>query len=138
MDPILSIIILIVVIIVFLSIFFSLVPVGLWITALAAGLRVNIFSLLGIVLPREPVRVAFEALDVDDPQLRGLALEYIESALPPDIRSALLERIHGVPSEEQPRRAEGQIREEFVSFLTELRNAVSDRTGTPPPPTAAV
>jgi ATP:ADP antiporter, AAA family len=91
-----------------------------------------IFSLLGVVLPREPVRVAFEALDIDDPQLRGLALEYIESALPPDIRTTLIDRIHGVPAEEQPRRAEGEIREEFVSVLDEIKRVLGDRGGTPP------
>jgi hypothetical protein len=95
-----------------------------------------IFSLLGVVLPRESVRVAFEALEVADPQLRGLALEYIESALPPDIRATLLDRIHGVPAEEQPRRAEGEIREEFASFIDEMKNVVRDRDRTPPPTAA--
>ena len=33
----------------------------------------HVFSLIGVVLPREPVRVAFEALGASDPQLRGLA-----------------------------------------------------------------
>ncbi len=58
MDPIIGLFIIIVVIIVVLAIFFSLVPVGLWITALAAGLRVNIFSLLGMKLRRvSPIRI---------------------------------------------------------------------------------
>jgi hypothetical protein len=95
-----------------------------------------IFSLLGVVLPREAVRVAFEALEVEDPQLRGLALEYIESALPPDIRATLLDRIQGVPAEEQPRRAEGEIREEFASFIDEIKSVVRDRDRTQPPTTA--
>ena len=41
-----------------------------------------VFSLIGVVLPREPVRAAFEGLTTKDQQLRGLALEYLESALP--------------------------------------------------------
>jgi hypothetical protein len=80
--------------------------------------------------------VAFEALEVEDPQLRGLALEYIESALPPDIRATLLDRIQGVPAEEQPRRAEGEIREEFASFIDEIKSVVRDRDRTQPPTTA--
>jgi len=39
-------------IIVFLSIFFSFVPVGLWISAFAAGVRVGIFTLIGMRLRR--------------------------------------------------------------------------------------
>lgn len=38
--------------ILFLSIFFSFVPVGLWISALAAGVKVSIFSLVGMRLRR--------------------------------------------------------------------------------------
>lgn len=39
-------------IIVFLSVFFSFVPVGLWISAFAAGVRVGIFTLIGMRLRR--------------------------------------------------------------------------------------
>ncbi|HZJ57714.1 MAG TPA: flotillin-like protein FloA [Clostridia bacterium] len=39
-------------IIVFLSIFFTFVPVGLWISALAAGVKVGIFNLVGMRLRR--------------------------------------------------------------------------------------
>ncbi|HSW49798.1 MAG TPA: hypothetical protein VLH09_06455 [Bryobacteraceae bacterium] len=42
----------------------------------------HIFSLLAAVLPRDPVRIAFRALHTDDPALRGLAVEYLEGALP--------------------------------------------------------
>ncbi|MCL2407723.1 MAG: flotillin-like protein FloA [Defluviitaleaceae bacterium] len=44
--------------ILFLSIFFSFVPVGLWISAMAAGVRVKIFTLIGMRLRRvRPDRV---------------------------------------------------------------------------------
>jgi uncharacterized protein YqfA (UPF0365 family) len=39
-------------IIIFLSVFFSFVPVGLWISAMAAGVRVRIFTLIGMRLRR--------------------------------------------------------------------------------------
>lgn len=42
----------IVLIIVFFSIFFSFVPIGLWISALAAGVRIGIFNLVGMRLRR--------------------------------------------------------------------------------------
>ncbi len=45
-------------VIVFLSLFFSFVPIGLWISAAAAGVRVGIFNLIGMRLRRVvPVRV---------------------------------------------------------------------------------
>ena len=42
----------IIAIIVFLSIFFTFVPVGLWISALAAGVKIGIFNLVGMRLRR--------------------------------------------------------------------------------------
>jgi len=50
----LSILFIIVGIIVILSLFFSFVPVGLWISALAANVRVSIFTLVGMRLRRVP------------------------------------------------------------------------------------
>lgn len=48
----LTIIILIAVIILFFSLFFSFVPMGLWISALAAGVRLSVFNLVGMRLRR--------------------------------------------------------------------------------------
>jgi hypothetical protein len=49
----------------------------------------HVFTLLALVLPREPLRIAFRGLHVQDLYLRGTALEYLESALPPEIRKPL-------------------------------------------------
>jgi len=49
----------------------------------------HVFTLLSLVLPREPLRVAFRSLQSDDRQLRGTALEYLEGVLPPAIRQNL-------------------------------------------------
>lgn len=43
-----------VLIIIFLALFFSFVPVGLWISAIAAGVRVSLMSLIGMRLRRVP------------------------------------------------------------------------------------
>ena len=45
----------------------------------------QVFLLLSVVLPSEPVQSAWEAVNSDSDQLRGLALEYLETALPDDI-----------------------------------------------------
>ena len=45
----------------------------------------HVFTLLMLVLPKEPLRVAFRGLHTDDAHLRGTALEYLESTLPEGI-----------------------------------------------------
>jgi hypothetical protein len=49
----------------------------------------HLFMLLSLVLPREPLRIAFRSLQSDDPHLRGTALEYLEGVLPPPIRQQI-------------------------------------------------
>lgn len=49
---VLTVFIILALIIVFLSIFFSFVPIGLWISAFAAGVKVGIFTLVGMRLRR--------------------------------------------------------------------------------------
>jgi hypothetical protein len=48
-----------------------------------------VFTLLALVLPSEALRIAFRGLHTDDQGLRGTALEYLESVLPPEIRDRL-------------------------------------------------
>jgi len=59
-----------------------------------AGLA-HVFRVLGLVLPAEPLRVALHAVQTDDSGLRGMALEYLESILPPDVRAQLWPLIDG-------------------------------------------
>lgn len=51
MDPIL-VLILVVVAVVVVSVFFSMVPIGLWISSLAAGVRIGLLTLVGMRLRR--------------------------------------------------------------------------------------
>ncbi len=48
-----------------------------------------VFTLLSLVLPSHPLRVAYHGLHTADPYLRGTALEYLESVLPQEIQRAL-------------------------------------------------
>ncbi|HEX3044302.1 MAG TPA: flotillin-like protein FloA [Bacillota bacterium] len=48
----LSVFVILILVIVFFSIFFSFVPVGLWISAFAAGVHIGIFNLIGMRLRR--------------------------------------------------------------------------------------
>lgn len=49
----------------------------------------HVFTLLALVLPTAPLRIAFRALHTDDQALRGTALEYLESVLPHELRDRL-------------------------------------------------
>jgi len=49
----------------------------------------HVFTLLSLVLPKEPLRISFNGLHTDDAMLRGTALEYLDSVLPPPVRDRL-------------------------------------------------
>lgn len=49
----------------------------------------HVFSLLALVLPREPLKVAFRSLHNEDRRLRGLGFEYLASTLPGEIYEKL-------------------------------------------------
>jgi hypothetical protein len=49
----------------------------------------HVFTLLALVLPRDPIKTAFQGLLTGDPHLRGMALEYLESVLPDPVREKL-------------------------------------------------
>jgi ATP:ADP antiporter, AAA family len=94
--------------------------------ALAEGgdprlLREHLLNLLTLGLEREPAGIAARALDTDDAHLRGTALEYYETVLPPALFAALEPRLAAArpvarpvarPSEK--RRSAGEVREELV------------------------
>jgi hypothetical protein len=49
----------------------------------------HVFTLLSLVFPPETLQIAFRGLQSTDRNLRGTALEYLESVLPPGIRTRL-------------------------------------------------
>lgn len=49
----------------------------------------HVFTLLSLVLSREPLQIAYRGLHTDDRHLRGTALEYLEGVLPAAIRERL-------------------------------------------------
>ncbi len=49
----------------------------------------HVFRLLSLVLPKEPLQIAFRGLQTGDENLRGIALEYLESVLPSSVREPL-------------------------------------------------
>jgi AAA family ATP:ADP antiporter len=89
----------------------------------------HVFTLLALILPRQPLRIAFRGLHAEDAFLRGTALEYLESALPPEIRKPLWPYLE----DRRPRRPQAarpteealarliQSSESIVIHLDELR-----------------
>jgi ATP:ADP antiporter, AAA family len=53
----------------------------------------HIFNLLALALDREPVRIAARAFTTEDAYVRGTALEYLETVLPPRTFAALKPRL---------------------------------------------
>ena len=49
----------------------------------------HVFTLLSLVLPRQPLNIAFRSLTTGDRQLQGTALEYLENVLPAAVKQAL-------------------------------------------------
>ncbi len=81
----------------------------------------HVFTLLSLVLPREPLRIAFRGLHADDPLLRGTALEYLDTVLPADVHAVLwphLEprapRRRGAPEPARPARDRAQVLDDLM------------------------
>jgi ATP:ADP antiporter, AAA family len=69
----------------------------------------HVFTLLSLAFPSQPLLLAFRGLHAHDPSLRGLALEYLESALPPEVRSALWPYLEDGPPASRPSRPREQL-----------------------------
>ena len=81
----------------------------------------HVFTLLSLALPRQPLRIAFKGLHTEDPLLRGTALEYLESSLPPEIRKPLWPFLE----DSRPKRApESRPREQVLQDLLESNHSI--------------
>jgi hypothetical protein len=76
----------------------------------------HVFTLLSLVLEREPLEIAAWALRGADARLRGTALEYLDNVLPAEIRAALRPHVGSPPAAPRAR-----PREELLGEL--LRSA---------------
>jgi hypothetical protein len=85
----------------------------------------HVFTLLGLVLPAEPLRICLHTLGTDDRVLRGTALEYLEGVLPARIREWLWPFLEldvteaAVPR--SPRDLVSELRLSHPSILANLR-----------------
>ena len=81
----------------------------------------HVFTILSLALPKEPLKIAFRGLHTDNRDLKGTALEYLETILPEAIRKSLwpfLEDDRGVRSETS------QSREEILAELMHSNQSI--------------
>jgi hypothetical protein len=69
----------------------------------------HVFTMLALILPREPLRLAFRGLHATDPMLRGTALEFLEALLPADIRAPLWPFLEDTRTGTAPRRSRDDV-----------------------------
>jgi hypothetical protein len=87
----------------------------------------HVFTLLSLVLPREPLFAAHHALGSDNVQLRGTALEYLESVLPLAVRERLFPFLEAESRPPASLRTPAQLEAELVQLSQTLRLEISRR-----------
>jgi ATP:ADP antiporter, AAA family len=80
----------------------------------------HVFTLLSLVLPREPLQISFRGLHAGDQNLRGTALEYLEGILPPAIR----ERLWPFLEDRRPADRRGRARDEILADLLRSNRSI--------------
>jgi hypothetical protein len=83
--------------------------------------REHVFTLLSLVLEREPVHIAAQAFDSGDMHLRGTALEYLEVVLPSGIFAALVPRLSAVPGPIAHKRGAAMVRAQLLEAGATIR-----------------
>jgi hypothetical protein len=87
----------------------------------------HVFNLLALVLERDPLHIAALAFESGDMYLRGTALEYLETVLPPGIFATLARRLPAAVDHGPQRRPAAAVRAELLdaaATITVSREAV--------------
>jgi len=79
----------------------------------------HVFTLLSLVLPREPLQIAFRSLHTDNAQLQGTALEYLDGVLPAAIKQRLWPFI-----ERRPANRPARPRDEVMADLLRSNHSI--------------
>jgi hypothetical protein len=83
--------------------------------------REHVFNLLVLALERRPARIAVRAFEAGDQYVRGTALEYLETVLPPALFVALKPRVAGAATSVPPRRGAAEVRAELLDAGETMR-----------------
>jgi hypothetical protein len=94
-------------------------PIDSFVRDRAGESLAHVFTLLSLVMPREPLQLAFRGLQTDDDHLRGTSLEYLDSVLPAPIRQRLWPFL-----EHRPSRHAVRPREEAIAALLRSHKSI--------------
>ena len=94
-------------------------PLDAFVRDRAGASLAHVFTLLSLVLPREPLQLAFRGLQTDDEHLRGTALEYLDSVLPNAIKARLSPFL-----EHRPPQRSGRGHEETIAALLRSNRSI--------------
>jgi hypothetical protein len=75
----------------------------------------HVFTLLSLILPREPLRVAYRGLHTRDTRLRGTALEYLDAVLPSRVKEVLWPHLEAEPGRRRTPRAPEDVLRDLMS-----------------------
>ncbi|MFQ5929168.1 MAG: Npt1/Npt2 family nucleotide transporter [Acidobacteriota bacterium] len=81
----------------------------------------HVFTILSLALPKEPLKIAFRGLHTDNRDLKGTALEYLESILPEAIRKSLWPFLE---DDRKAKRERTQSREEILAELMHSNQSI--------------
>lgn len=81
----------------------------------------HVFTMLSLVLPAAPLKIAYRGLYTDDDLLRGTALEYLENALPDNIRM----RMWPFLEDRRAPKAQTRDREEIIADLMRSNQSIA-------------
>jgi hypothetical protein len=98
----------------------SLSPLDEFVRDRAGTSLAHVFTLLALVLPREPLQIAFRSLQTDDQHLQGTALEYLDGILPARIRERLWPYL-----ERRPTTRSARPREEVIAELLRSHRSIA-------------
>ncbi|UCF37281.1 MAG: hypothetical protein JSU96_21260 [Acidobacteriota bacterium] len=80
----------------------------------------HVFTLLSLVLPRDPLTIAYRGIHSHDRNLRGTALEYLERVLPSEIRTRLWPFLEW----EETRQPQAKSRDEILKELIDTDQSI--------------
>ncbi len=83
----------------------------------------HVFTLLALVLEKEPMEIAARALRTGDGALRGTALEYLENVLPAEIRERLWPHVSGIAGASRSGRSLEEVRDDLLRSTPSLGKA---------------
>ena len=83
-------------------------------------LKEHVFNLLALTLERESMRIAARAFTTEDKYVRGTALEYLETVLPPDLFVGFRPLLASAGVESRHRRPPAEVRADLIRAATTM------------------